>query len=245
MPSRSKAELEESEEDSKQFNWDGNALNRHPWVKHMAKRAYKHDPRFRQHVEFGYHMSGHKTITQSVEHSTNLFDRNVSRSTWEDPACIGYWQFSNGVTTANMVPDGQGKDYTVSLHDCEQIDINLVEFILSTITDESERNDMEAACKNDARTLILNIHAYTPPEEVGIWAVTKRQQIIAAGILAPSTKAFNNFRMWYTLYNEQCASPDPEAVAISVYTAAVRKLGDHISGKQTMSCCVLTRASIR
>ena len=29
--------------------------------------------------------------------------------------------------------------------------------------------------------------------------------------------------MWYTLYNEQCASPDPEAVAITVYTTAVRK----------------------
>ena len=37
--------------------------------------------------------------------------------------------------------------------------------------------------------------------------------------------------MVHSLYNEQCASPDPEAVAISVYTAAVRKLGDHISGK--------------
>eukprot|EP00966_Prymnesium_polylepis_P261529 6040732-Prymnesium_polylepis.1 len=47
-----------------------------PWVKYLAKRAYKHDPRFCQHVEFGYHMSGHNTITQSVEHSTNLFDRN-------------------------------------------------------------------------------------------------------------------------------------------------------------------------
>eukprot|EP00966_Prymnesium_polylepis_P058385 1352002-Prymnesium_polylepis.1 len=49
MPSRSKADLEESDEDPKQFDWDGNALNRHPWVKHLAKRAYNHDPRFRQH----------------------------------------------------------------------------------------------------------------------------------------------------------------------------------------------------
>eukprot|EP00966_Prymnesium_polylepis_P267726 6184623-Prymnesium_polylepis.1 len=66
-----------------------------------------------------------------------------------------------------MIPDGQGKDYTESLHDREQIDINLVEFILSIITainmvefitDESERKDMEDACNNDARTLILNIH---------------------------------------------------------------------------------------
>jgi hypothetical protein len=104
MPSRSKAELQESDEDSKHFNWDGNGLNRHPWVKHLAKRAYKHDPRFRQHVEFGFHMLGHKTINQSVEHSTNLFDRNVSRSTWEDPACLGYWKFASGATTVNMIP---------------------------------------------------------------------------------------------------------------------------------------------
>ena len=50
---------------------------------------------------------------------------------------------------------------------------------------------MEDACQSDARMLILNIQAYKPPEEVGTWAVTKRQQIIAAGILAPNTRAFN------------------------------------------------------
>jgi hypothetical protein len=61
-PKPKASDTEEGEDDSKLYDWDGNALNRHPWAKHLAKRAYKKDPRFRQHVEFGYHMSGHKTI---------------------------------------------------------------------------------------------------------------------------------------------------------------------------------------
>ena len=230
-PTQRAPAIDESEEDSKIYDWDGSALTRHPWAKHLAKRCYKRDTRFRQHIEYGYHMSGHKTIVQSTDHSHNLYDRNVNRSLWADPACLGHWQYTSGTTSGIVIPTDEGKDYTVSLHDCEQIDISLIEFILSTITDDSERQDMEDACHNDARTLILNIQAYTPPEEVGTWAVTKRQHIVAAGILAPNTKAFNTFRTWYTMYNEQSSSPDPEAVASTVYMTAVRKLGQHISGQ--------------
>ena len=229
MPDR-KAGSEESDT-TNQFDWDGNPLNRYPWAKHLAKRAFKHDARFRQHVEQGYHMAGYRTITQSVEHSTNLYFRNVTRSTWDDPACVGHWQFSNGTSHHGAIPADETKDYTASLHDCEQIDRMLIDFILSTITDESEKQDMEDACKGDARTLLLNIKNYRPPPEVGTWALTKRQQISAAGIDSASATSFNHFRTWWTLYNEQCESPDPPQVAVSVYMAAVRKLGDSISGK--------------
>eukprot|EP00966_Prymnesium_polylepis_P022474 517277-Prymnesium_polylepis.1 len=84
----------------------------------------------------------------------------------------------------------------------------LIDFILSTITDESEKQHMEDACGGDARTLLLNINNYRPPPEVGTWALTKRQQISSAGIDAANPKAFNNFRTWWNLYNEQCESPD-------------------------------------
>ena len=64
MSPKPKADIDESEEDSKVFDWDGSPLTRYPWAKHLAKRCFKHDARFRQHVQFGYHMSGHKTIVQ-------------------------------------------------------------------------------------------------------------------------------------------------------------------------------------
>eukprot|EP00966_Prymnesium_polylepis_P275973 6376126-Prymnesium_polylepis.1 len=81
MPSQSKANIESSENALSKYDWDGNALNRYSWLKHLAKRAYKHDPRFRTHVEYGYHMTGFRTITQSADHSNNLYDRNVTRAT--------------------------------------------------------------------------------------------------------------------------------------------------------------------
>ena len=74
------------------------------------------------------------------------------------------------------------------------------------------------------------LQATTRPE-VGTWALAKRQQIATTGIDAANTKAFNHFRTWCNLYNEQCQSPDPPQVAVSVFVAAVRKLGDSISGK--------------
>jgi hypothetical protein len=231
MPSQSKANIETSEEDLSKYDWDGNALNRYPWLKHLAKRAYKHDSRFRTHVEYGYHMTGFRTITQSVDHSNNLYDRNVTRATWDNPACMGHWSYESGTSSAVTIPADESKDYTSSMHDCEQIDRSLFDFILSTVTDESERDDLEREGGSDARTLILAIHAHKPPEEVSVWAVTQRQLVISAGIADASTKSFNHFRTWYNIYNEQTASPDPEAVAVAVFTTAVRKLGDNISGK--------------
>ena len=65
MSSKNKQDIDDSEKDLSKYNWDGNALNRYPWVKYLAKRAFKHNPKFRTHVEYGYHMSGHRTITQS------------------------------------------------------------------------------------------------------------------------------------------------------------------------------------
>eukprot|EP00966_Prymnesium_polylepis_P160948 3719181-Prymnesium_polylepis.1 len=69
---------------------------------------------------------------------------------------------------------------------------------------------MEAECTDDARTLILNIQHYRPPEEVCTWALKRRNQIISAGIEVALVKGFNDFRMWYCLYNEQCSVPDPD-----------------------------------
>eukprot|EP00966_Prymnesium_polylepis_P152345 3518856-Prymnesium_polylepis.1 len=113
-----------------------------------------------------------------------------------------------------------GKNYSPSLHDCETIDRELIDFILSTVSDESERDDLEKEGNGDARTLILHIIGHRPSEEVGTWAITQRQKIISAGITTPSTKGVNTFRTWYNLYNEQTASPDPEPVTIAVFTAA-------------------------
>ena len=231
MSSKNKQDIDDSEKDLSKYNWDGNALNRYPWVKYLAKRAFKHNPKFRTHVEYGYHMSGHRTITQSLEHSTNLWDRNVTRASWDDPACMGHWAYQSGTPSTHTLSEEEAKNYSSSLHDCETIDQELIDFILSTVTDESERDDLEIAGKGDARTLILHIVSHKPPEEVGTWAVTQRQKIISAGITVPSTQGFNTFRTWYFLYNEQCASPDPEPVTIAVFTAAVRNLGEHISGK--------------
>ena len=63
MPSNTTDNIEDGEEDYSKYNNDGNALNRHSWKKYLAKRAYKHSKSFRTHVEFGYHMAGHRTIT--------------------------------------------------------------------------------------------------------------------------------------------------------------------------------------
>ena len=231
MSSKNKQDIDDSEKDLSKYNWDGNALNRYPWVKYLAKRAFKHNPKFRTHVEYGYHMSGHRTITQSLEHSTNLWDRNVTRASWDDPACMGHCAYQSGTPSTHTLSEEEAKNYSSSLHDCETIDQELIDYILSTVSDESERDDLEIAGKGDARTLILHIVSHKPPEEVGTWAVTQRQKIISAGITVPSTQGFNTFRTWYFLYNEQCASPDPEPVTIAVFTAAVRNLGEHISGK--------------
>eukprot|EP00966_Prymnesium_polylepis_P196516 4554034-Prymnesium_polylepis.1 len=159
-------------------------------------------------------MSGHRTITQSLDRSNNLWARNVHRATWYDPACMNYWTYQSGTTTAHTMSEEDGKNYSPSLHDCETIDQELIDFILSTVTDESERDDLKEG-KGDARTLILHIVGHRPPEEVGTWAVTQRQKNISTGITVSSTKGFNTFRTWYNLYNEQSASPDPEPVTIA------------------------------
>eukprot|EP00966_Prymnesium_polylepis_P268357 6199917-Prymnesium_polylepis.1 len=138
---------------------------------------------------------------------------------------------TSGYNTALSMSEEDGKNYSPSLHDCETIDQELIDFILSAVSDESERDDLENAGNGDAHTLILYIIGHRPPEEVGTWAVTQRQKIISTGITVPSTKGFNTFRTWYNLFNEQSASPDPEPATIAVFTAAVRNLGEHISGK--------------
>ena len=63
---------------------------------------------------------------------------------------------------SNVVPEEEAKTYTASMHDCEQVDRDLIDFILSTVTDESERDDLEKEGKGDARTLILYINYYKP-----------------------------------------------------------------------------------
>eukprot|EP00966_Prymnesium_polylepis_P261657 6044401-Prymnesium_polylepis.1 len=122
-------------------------------------------------------------------------------------------------------------NYTASRHDCESIDRALLDFILSTVTCETEREDMEAECNGDARTLITNIQSYRPPEEVCTWALKRRNQIISTGIDVAQVKGLNDFRMWYCLYNEQCAVPDSDAVSATVYITALRNLGEFLSGK--------------
>eukprot|EP00966_Prymnesium_polylepis_P138390 3197706-Prymnesium_polylepis.1 len=91
-------------------------------------------------------MSGHRTVTQSSEHSQNLYRYNVERSTWANPACLGNWQYLGPAPTANVIPQEGLGNYTASRHDCESIDTALLDFILSTVTCETEREDLEAEC---------------------------------------------------------------------------------------------------
>jgi hypothetical protein len=66
MPSQNKAVPEDGEEESKHFDWDGNALNRHQWAKYLSKaRVQTRSARFRQHVEFGFHMSDSPQLSPS------------------------------------------------------------------------------------------------------------------------------------------------------------------------------------
>ena len=60
------------------FDWNGDPLTRHPWAKYLERRVYKHDARFRSHVQQGHHMAGHRTITQSVEHSQNMYHHTTT-----------------------------------------------------------------------------------------------------------------------------------------------------------------------
>ena len=55
MPSNNTKDIEDGEDDWSKYDWDGNALNRYPWVKYLPKRAFKHNKQFRNHVEMGYH----------------------------------------------------------------------------------------------------------------------------------------------------------------------------------------------
>ena len=163
------------------------------------------------HIQYGYHMTGHRTITQSAEHSINLYHKNVAQSTWADPACIGHWQFASrppSTTTGGPIPSEEAGNYLPAPHDCDAIDTTIIEFILSTVTDETEREDLEEECNGDARTLIMNIQAYRPPAEVGTWALAKRTRIVSTGIEVPTVKGFNAFRTSYNLHNEQCHVPD-------------------------------------
>eukprot|EP00966_Prymnesium_polylepis_P324742 7380765-Prymnesium_polylepis.1 len=116
----------------------------------------------------------------AFDHTNNLWARNVHRASWDDPACMGNWTYESGYNTALSIPEEDGKNYSPSLHDCETIDRELIDFILSTVTDESERDDLEKEGNGDARTLILHIIGHRPPEEVGTWAITQRQKIISA-----------------------------------------------------------------
>ena len=125
--------IEDSE--TKVYNYDGDPLNRYPWAKHLEKHVYAHDARFRTHIQQGYHMTGHRTITQSVDHSTNLYHKNVAPATWANPACMGYWQYASSppaTTTAGAIPSDEAGNYLPAPHDCEAIDKALIEFILST-----------------------------------------------------------------------------------------------------------------
>ena len=227
--SNTTGDIEES--DHKHFNFDGDPLNRYPWAKYLEKRVYAHDSRFRTHIQYGYHMTGYRTITQSIEHSQNLYHRNVAKSTWADPACMDNWQYLGTAPASSTLPSEAAGNYTESPHDCDAIDKAIIEFILSTVTDETEKDDMEDECNGDARTLILNIQAYRPPAEVGTWALAKRTRVVSTGIEVPSVKGFNTYRTWYNLYNEQCHVPDPPGVSAAVFKDALRNLGEFLSGK--------------
>eukprot|EP00966_Prymnesium_polylepis_P130154 3010103-Prymnesium_polylepis.1 len=136
--------IETSDKDTT-FDWDGEPLTRYPWVKLLERRVYKHNSRFRSHVQQGYHMSGHRTITQSTEHSQNLFHHNVERSSWANPACLGNWQYAGSAPTTSVIPwvipPEEIGNYTASRHDCESIDRALIDFILSTVTCETRRHE--------------------------------------------------------------------------------------------------------
>ena len=164
--STSTGTIEES--DTKVYNYDGDPLNRYPWAEVLCleKRVFAHDPRFRTHIQYGYHMTGHRTITQSSDHSINLYHKNVAQSTWADPACMGHWQYAGALSAAvsgGTIPADEASNYLPAPHDWDAIDKAIIEFILSTVTDETEKEDMEEECNGDARTLIRNIQAYRRP----------------------------------------------------------------------------------
>eukprot|EP00966_Prymnesium_polylepis_P068675 1595304-Prymnesium_polylepis.1 len=55
-------------------------------------------------------MTGFRTITQSIDHSNNLYDRNVTRATWDNPACMGYWSYQTAAPTSATIPTEESKD---------------------------------------------------------------------------------------------------------------------------------------
>jgi hypothetical protein len=138
-PKQRASAIDESEEDSMCYNWDGSALTRYPLAKHLAKRCYKHDTRFRQHVTSTLSTDTtcpdtrpSYTISRSLDQPLRpqRLSLLLGGSRVHRPLAI----HQCGTTTGTAIPADEGKDYTVSLHDCEQIDINLIELILSTLS---------------------------------------------------------------------------------------------------------------
>ncbi|KAL3907918.1 MAG: hypothetical protein SGPRY_009997 [Prymnesium sp.] len=171
---------------------------------------------------FGYALERGKVYTPSTDHSFHLLEINVKRGTFKHPNPAG--SYATVSASLAVAPVEVGDRYIVAPEAIKAKDRQLFTAVISTINNR-KRDDYDTASLGSGINLIeilLSQESRSASAELGTWAARQLADLIAAGMEAPTTVAFDTFRETYENFNFQLpnARCNPPSVVAEAYAAA-------------------------
>jgi hypothetical protein len=212
-------------------DWDGDLKTRAPWLLKLGKRLKHHDSRFETHVKYGYHLDKHsgKTICRSTDHAKLIYNCALQTGTYAKPFNATAPVLLSGAAS-DAVPDAIATQYVPNPGRCDQIDSDILSFIVSTIISEKKGEDLEAKAAGSGVKALALLHAYAPIAEIKTWADGELATVRSTGFASADVPSLNKYRDDFALYNIQATAPYPDTVVCTDLLDQTRALGVHISG---------------
>ena len=212
-------------------DWNGDAKTRQPWWAKLGRRLVKEDKRFESHLKYGCHIdkASGKTITRSTAHSRQLYNCAIKAGTYDDPfdtACV----ILVAGAPDDEIPDDIKPQYISNPGRCDQVDSDILAFIVSTILSDTKGEDISAKAGGSGTRALQQLAAHRPIAEIRLWADGRLAEVRAAGFGSADTPSLNQYRDDFRLYNVQASVPCSVPVICTDLLDQARKLGVHISG---------------
>ena len=123
--------------------------------------------------------------------------------------------------------------YYVSPEKWVERDAQNFDALNNTIINKSRRQDYRRSAHGSCLNMLVILAAENlkRQDDIGTWASAECRKILDAGLLAPDTVGFDNFRNAYESVNRSKTKPDDEQALCLLYISAVKDLGEQISNR--------------
>ena len=116
--------------------------------------------------------------------------------------------------------------YYVSPEKWVERDAQNFDALNNTIINKSRRQDYRRSAHGSCLNMLVILAAENlkRQDDIGTWASAECRKILDAGLLAPDTVGFDNFRNAYESVNRSKTKPDDEQALCLLYISAVKDL---------------------